>query len=66
MVVATCNYMHQIVEGKQYRVTGYLEPVQYPTFRFPAYVEVTGDFGTPVLGHTHRFRALRADESVTL
>lgn len=55
-VVATCNYMHQITEGKEYVVTGYTPRLVTPTFTWPAYVEVTGNFGTPVSGHTHRFK----------
>ena len=59
-VVATCSYMHQITEGRQYVVTEYADPVQHPTFNYPAYVTVTGDFWKPVTGHTHRFRAVEA------
>lgn len=54
-VRATCSYMHQIVEGKEYVVTGYTPRLVTPTFTWPAYVEVLGDFGKPVSGHTYRF-----------
>lgn len=55
-VVATCNYMHQITEGKTYEVVEYIERCVTPTFTWPPYVTVLGDFGKPVTGHTHRFR----------
>ena len=57
-VIATCDYMHQITEGKRYVVTGITPRLVTPTFTFPEYVEVVGDFGTPVSGHTHRFKAV--------
>lgn len=62
-VVSTCHYMHQLTPGKRYVVTKY-EP-EYPdtNFTWPAYVTVLGDSGTPVTGHTHRFRALAAEDS---
>jgi len=56
VVIATCDYMHQITEGKEYTVIKY-EPKEYtPTFTWPAYVTVIGNFGNPVTGHTHRFQ----------
>ena len=55
VVIATGTYMHQITEGMEYIVTDY-QPQDYtPTFTWPAYVTVIGNFGTPVTGHTHRF-----------
>lgn len=57
-VIATGSYMHQLTEGKQYMVTGYEPELRGPTFTWPVYVTVIGDFGTPVTGHAHRFRPL--------
>jgi hypothetical protein len=56
VVVATCNYAHSIKEGKEYIVTKYEYPEVTPTFTWPAYVTVIGAFGTPVSGHTYRFK----------
>lgn len=58
VVEATGSYMHQITKGKLYTVTGYTPEDYTPTFTWPAYVEVVGDFGKKVSGHTHRFKAL--------
>jgi hypothetical protein len=55
-VKATGSYMHQLTEGKEYTVVKYEDPVHTPTFTWPAYVTVIGDFGKPVTGHTHRFK----------
>jgi hypothetical protein len=66
VVVATCNYGHRITEGKQYRVLDYANPVPTPNFWWPAYVTVDDDFGGKTTGHTHRFRALKEGEEVTL
>lgn len=57
-VIATGTYMHQITEGARYVVTGTTPKLVTPTFTFPEYVTVTGNFGTPVTGHTHRFKAV--------
>ena len=57
-VIATCTYMHQITEGKRYVVTGTTPKLVTPTFTFPEYVTVTGNFGTRVTGHAHRFKAV--------
>lgn len=55
-VVATGTYMHHLTEGKEYVVINYEPSVVGPTFTWPAYVTVIGNFGKPVTGHTHRFR----------
>ena len=56
VVVATGSYMHQLTEGKEYTVVAYYPEVHDPTFTWPPYVTVIGDFGKKVTGHTHRFR----------
>ncbi len=57
-VIANESFSHQITKGKEYVVTEYAETVYDPTFTWPAYVKVIGDFGTPVAGHTYRFRKM--------
>lgn len=55
-VVATGSYGYAITEGKEYEVLEYTPRNPTPTFTWPAYVTVKGDFGKPITGHTHRFR----------
>lgn len=57
-VIATCNYMHQLTEGKQYTVIDYIPSARdsNAAFTWPAYVTVIGDSGKPVTGHTYRFK----------
>ena len=52
------NYGHQLTAGKEYIVTDFQPSVVDPTFTWPAYVTVIGDFGTPVQSHTYRFRPI--------
>jgi hypothetical protein len=61
-VVAACDYAHQVVEGRRYRVVGYQPKCPTPNFTWPAYVTVIGDNGGKVTAHTHRFRALKEGE----
>lgn len=63
VVVAMHSHGHQITEGKQYKVTHYQPEVYDPTFTWPAYVTVIGDFGRRVQCHTYRFRALQEGEA---
>lgn len=65
-VVATGSYQHSITEGKQYKVVRYQAEFYNPTFTWPAYVTVIGDFGKAVTSHTYRYRALREGEVDTL
>ena len=57
-VIATGTYMHQISEGARYVVTDITPRRVTPTFTFPEYVTVAGNFGTPVTCHTHRFKEI--------
>lgn len=56
-VIATGSYMHQITEGKEYTVTRVTPEEVTPTFTWPEYITVVGNFGTPVTGHAHRFKS---------
>ena len=57
-VIATCSYMHQLTEGKRYVVVEVIPKLVTPTFTFPVYIAVIGDFGKPISGHAHRFKAV--------
>lgn len=63
VVVATGSYAHQIIEGKRYTVIGSTPRLVTPTFTWPEYVTVMGDFGKQVEGHTWRFRPLKEGET---
>lgn len=57
-VVAAGRPYPGLTEGKEYVVTKYEDRAHTPSFTWPAYVTVIGDFGLPVTGHTYRFRRL--------